>query len=120
MRRISRLAILGLAGLAVAGVLTGSPTSAAGTVGFGAPIFVDRVRAGGEPGILHSNKFGNLVYTSHEGTTHIDREGGPASVQGAWSRASGGGWCGGDGVCWDCCGGTQDACGGVRRCAAGS
>src|SRR5438270_166312 len=54
---------------------------ASGTAGFGAPVFVDTVRAGGEPGILHSNKYGNLVYTSHEGTTHIDRSGGPASIQ---------------------------------------
>src|SRR5712672_1616765 len=70
LRRISRLAILGLTGLA-----------AASSVGFSAPSFVDRVRAGGEPGIIHSNKFGNLVYTSHEGTTHIDRSGGPVSIQ---------------------------------------
>jgi hypothetical protein len=61
--------------------MTTAPTSAASGVGFAAPIFVDKVRAGGEPGILHSNKFGNLVYTSHEGTTHIDRSGGPASIQ---------------------------------------
>src|SRR5438309_1325777 len=81
MRRISRLAILGIAGLAVGGVLTSTPIAAAGTVGFGKPIFVDTVRAGGEPGIIHSNKFGNLVYTAHEGTTHLDREGGPASIQ---------------------------------------
>src|SRR5438445_1894719 len=81
MRRISRLAILGIAGLAVGSVLTSTPIAAAGTVGFGKPIFVDTVRAGGEPGIIHSNKFGNLVYTAHEGTTHLDREGGPASIQ---------------------------------------
>ena len=81
MRRLSRLAILGIAGLAVGSVLTSTPIAAAGTVGFGKPIFVDTVRAGGEPGIIHSNKFGNLVYTAHEGTTHLDREGGPASIQ---------------------------------------
>ena len=81
LRRISRLAVLGLTGLAVGSAVTTSPTSAASPTGFGAPIFVDTVRAGGEPGIIHSNKFGNLVYTSHEGTTHIDRSGGPASIQ---------------------------------------
>jgi hypothetical protein len=81
LRRISRLAILGLTALAVGSAMTTAPTSAASAVGFAAPIFVDKVRAGGEPGILHSNKFGNLVYTSHEGTTHIDRSGGPASIQ---------------------------------------
>src|SRR5256885_14246232 len=81
MRRISRLAILGIAGLAVGGVLTSTPIAAAGTVGFGQPIFVDTVRAGGEPGIIHSNKFGHLVYPAHVGITHLDREGGPASIQ---------------------------------------
>jgi hypothetical protein len=47
----------------------------ANPVGFAPPTFVDTVRAGGEPGIIHSTKFGTLVYSSHEGTTHIDRAG---------------------------------------------
>src|SRR3979411_2231690 len=81
LRRISRLAMLALTALAVGGALAPSPTSAAGGIGVSAPIFVDRVGGGGEPGTIHSNKFGNLVYPSHEGTTHIDREGGPASIQ---------------------------------------
>ena len=54
--------------------------TAAGPIGYQAPIFVDPVRAGGEPGIIHSTKFGDLVYSSHEGTTHIDREGTPGLV----------------------------------------
>ncbi|MFN2464169.1 MAG: sialidase family protein, partial [Candidatus Dormibacteria bacterium] len=39
----------------------------------------DSVKAGGEPLVLHSTRAGNLVYTSHEGTTHIDREGLPGT-----------------------------------------
>lgn len=42
---------------------------------FSAPIFVDFARAGGEPSVIHSDRFGNLVYTAHEGTTHVDRSG---------------------------------------------
>jgi hypothetical protein len=48
------------------------------SVGFTAPAFVDTVRAGGEPGIMRSSKFGDLVYSSHEGTTHLDRNGIPS------------------------------------------
>ena len=73
---------IGIAALpALIALVVGLTASASSSVGFAAPIFVDTVRAGGEPGIIHSNKFGNLVYTSHEGTTHIDRSGGPASIQ---------------------------------------
>jgi hypothetical protein len=82
LRRITKMAFAGLLTLAAAGGgLAPSATEASSTVGFAAHTFVDTVRAGGEPGIMHSNKFGNLVYTSHEGTTHIDRSGGPASIQ---------------------------------------
>jgi hypothetical protein len=79
--RAGKLAVICLAGLAVASALEGLPASAGASAGFAAPVFVDQVRAGGEPGIIHSNQFGDLVYTSHEGTTHIDRSGGPASIQ---------------------------------------
>jgi len=48
---------------------------ATGSVGFTAPAFVDMTHAGGEPAIMHSSKFGTLIYSSHEGTTHIDRVG---------------------------------------------
>ncbi|MGH3610580.1 MAG: hypothetical protein ACRDRD_21195, partial [Pseudonocardiaceae bacterium] len=73
-RRRRRLA--GGAALALLGLAAAPLTSAhAAGVGFAAPTFVDMQRAGGEPGIIHSNKFGDLVYTSHEGDTHIDRAG---------------------------------------------
>src|SRR5258708_33888666 len=67
----------------IAAVALPAVGTAAGAVGFGAPVFVDPVRAGGEPLIWHSSKVGDLVYSSHEGTTHIDRNGlvGPGSVQ---------------------------------------
>jgi hypothetical protein len=67
------LALIGAAAFATA------PGTQAATdpVAFSPPGYVDMVRAGGEPGIIHSSKFGTLVYSSHEGTTHIDRTGLP-------------------------------------------
>jgi len=57
---------------------------AQGTVGFAAPVYVDPVRAGGEPAVMYSRKGEDLIYTSHEGTTHLDRTGltSPTSVAG--------------------------------------
>jgi hypothetical protein len=66
--------VLGLAaaGLIVAG---GAASAAAAGVSFSRPSFVDMARAGGEPSVIHSDRFGNLVYSAHEGDTHIDRIG---------------------------------------------
>jgi hypothetical protein len=65
-----------VAALAAAVSLGTAPAGrAAGAVGFTQPVYVDQTRAGGEPGVIHSTKFGTLIYSSHEGTTHIDRVG---------------------------------------------
>jgi hypothetical protein len=48
---------------------------AAGAVTFTAPQFVDRELAGGEPLVIADAKHHTLVYTSHEGTTHLYRPG---------------------------------------------
>jgi hypothetical protein len=75
-RRVTSIAAAGVA-LAAVAALGGSSTSgrAQSTVGFSPPVFVDSSKAGGEPLILHSTKYGTLVYSSHEGTTHLDRSG---------------------------------------------
>lgn len=76
--RVRRFALVApaVAALAAAVSLGTAPAGrAAGAVGFTQPVLVDQTRAGGEPGIIHSTKFGTLVYSSHEGTTHIDRVG---------------------------------------------
>lgn len=75
--RSVRVAVTGAVAAIGALTLAGAPTTQAATnpVAFSAPSYVDMVRAGGEPGILHSTRFGTLVYSSHEGTTHIDRAG---------------------------------------------
>jgi len=51
-------------------------TRAAGPpVGFATPTYVDTSLSGGEPVILNSGSKGTLVYTSHQGTTHLYRNG---------------------------------------------
>jgi hypothetical protein len=61
--------------LTAAVLLVPRASASASGVAFSAPTFVDTAKAGGEPSIAHSDKFGNLIYTSHEGDTHIDRIG---------------------------------------------
>jgi hypothetical protein len=58
----------------VAAASLGVPASA-GAVGFSAPQFVDRELAGGEPFVIADPNHHTLVYTSHEGTTHLYRPG---------------------------------------------
>ena len=66
--------VLGAGGLAVgtAGAVAGA---APGQVGFGKPVYVSTDLAGGEPEVLQRAKGGNLLYTAHEGTTHLLRDG---------------------------------------------
>jgi hypothetical protein len=54
-------------------------------VGFGAPQYVDQQLAGGEPEILADTLHGTLVYTAHEGTTHLYRNGLTSSPWGDFS-----------------------------------
>src|SRR5213593_4301529 len=49
--------------------------SAARAVGFSQPQFVDRELAGGEPLTISDPVHHTIVYTSHEGTTHLYRPG---------------------------------------------
>ncbi|MEA2428487.1 MAG: hypothetical protein QOF37_2115 [Thermoleophilaceae bacterium] len=49
--------------------------AAAHAVGFSQPIFVDKELAGGEPLVATDGKHSTLVYTSHEGTTHLYQPG---------------------------------------------
>ena len=43
----------------------------ADSFGFASPVFVDKTLGGGEPLVAYAVKSGLLVYTSHEGTTHL-------------------------------------------------
>src|SRR3954449_5733819 len=49
--------------------------SSASQLGFGKPVFVDTQLAGGEPFVIYSHAGHDLIYSSHEGTTHLFRDG---------------------------------------------
>src|SRR5437867_3937961 len=57
--------------------VSGATPSAAGAagLGFAKRQYVDRELAGGEPFVLADHRHGTLVYTAHEGTTHLYRPG---------------------------------------------
>src|SRR5256886_4571513 len=67
-------AAFGLAAVLVVAA-SGSATAATSGVHFGTPVYVDQQLAGGEPLVLADSLHGTLVYTSHEGTTHLYRNG---------------------------------------------
>jgi hypothetical protein len=46
---------------------------------FAPPVYVDKTLAGGEPSVAYAVKSGLLVYTSHEGTTHLFSSGIPGA-----------------------------------------
>ena len=56
-------------------VLAGAPAAHAAPLGFAPPQFVDQQLAGGEPIMLTDPVHHTIVYTSHEGTTHLYRPG---------------------------------------------
>src|SRR3954447_23510411 len=67
--------VLAIATLAAA-TAAGAGTPAAGApLGFAPPVFVDQSLAGGEPFVTADPVHGTLVYTSHEGTTHLYQPG---------------------------------------------
>src|SRR3979409_52811 len=72
--------------LALAAVLLLPAAAQAAPLGFAAPVYVDKTLAGGEPSVAYATKSGLLVYTSHEGTTHLFS----SNIPGA--PAESGGW----------------------------
>src|SRR5207248_9391303 len=86
LRPLALAAALGL--LVAAGLLPGA--SSAGNSGptFAAPVYVDQTLAGGEPEVFADALHGRLIYTSHEGTTHLYRDGIVSSPWGDFSFVS--------------------------------
>jgi hypothetical protein len=79
MRRLPVAAVL--VGLFVTFVLVGQPvpgTSASSSVGFSQPRYIDTSLAGGEPLIMNTGWQGTLIYSSHQGSTHLYRSGLPS------------------------------------------
>src|SRR5439155_305399 len=61
-----------LLAIAVPGSSAARPSS---TPTFATPIYVDQQLAGGEPEVFADTLHGRLIYSSHEGTTHLYRDG---------------------------------------------
>ncbi|MFL6238797.1 MAG: hypothetical protein ACJ735_04785 [Actinomycetes bacterium] len=75
-RRLVGFVVLAAAGTLAAAAFTPGSTAEAGTgIGFGKPVFVDTHLAGGEPFVIHSRVGHDLIYSAHEGTTHLFRDG---------------------------------------------
>lgn len=70
--QITRAAVI-LTVLALAAA-TASAQAASPPVAFQST-YVDKSLGGGEPFVIQSSKFGTLVYSAHEGTTHLFRDG---------------------------------------------
>jgi hypothetical protein len=68
-----------LIGLMLAGSVFAAAPAQAATLGFAPPVYVDTTLAGGEPSVAYAVKSGLLVYTSHEGTTHLFSSGIPGA-----------------------------------------
>src|SRR3954447_26908542 len=71
----SATARLALALVFAAAVAPAAATAAGPQIGFDKPVYVDQELAGGEPILYADNLHGTLVYTAHEGTTHLYRVG---------------------------------------------
>src|SRR5919199_2806534 len=72
--------VVSLAALAAVALLVCAASAGAAPLRFGLPVFVDRDLAGGEPLVFADKAHHTLIYTSHEGTTHLYR---PGLVSGA-------------------------------------
>ena len=62
---------VGLVALAATLGLAASVQAAGPPVTFAPPVYVSKTLAGGEPLVMLDPRSGTLVYTSHEGTTHL-------------------------------------------------
>ena len=75
-RTRSRLLLVSLlTATALTGVLSGSVGARTSAPTFGVPLYVDQQLAGGEPEVFADAMHGRLIYTAHEGTTHLYRDG---------------------------------------------
>ena len=59
----------------LAGYLSGGSSARTPGVSFAPPAYVDQQLAGGEPEVFADTVHGTLIYTAHEGTTHLYRDG---------------------------------------------
>jgi hypothetical protein len=74
-RHASLVAASLLALVILAGASPGSGAGGASVPKFAPPVYVDQQLAGGEPEVFADSLHGRLIYSSHEGTTHLYRDG---------------------------------------------
>jgi hypothetical protein len=84
LRARARAALIGVAATLAVVLAIGGPATAVGPVAYGPPVFVDQQYAGGEPLLFADGLHGTLVYSSHEGTTHLYRPGFGSSTITDW------------------------------------
>ena len=77
-----------LASLAAIAAVPGAGLAAASAPTFAPPVYVDQQLAGGEPEVFADTLHGTLIYTAHEGTTHLYRDGIVSSPWGDFSFVS--------------------------------
>src|SRR6266436_4134115 len=65
--------------------LSGSGYAGSSIQTFAPPMYVDQQLAGGEPTVMADQLHGTIIYTSHEGTTHLYRDGITSSPWGNFS-----------------------------------
>jgi hypothetical protein len=73
--RVRLLVLSLLAVVTLVGLLPGSGSAGTSAPTFAPPIYVDQNLAGGEPEVFADTLHGRLIYSAHEGTTHLYRDG---------------------------------------------
>src|SRR6266852_5413552 len=86
LRPAALVALLGV--VVFAGLLPGSTSAGPSVPTFAAPLYVDQQLAGGEPEVFADTLHGRLIYSAHEGTTHLYRDGIVSSPWGNFSFVS--------------------------------
>src|SRR5881227_2758315 len=84
LRRARPWLLLG-ALLALTAALPGASAAGPSAPTFAPPAYVDQQLAGGEPEVFADSLHGTFIYTSHEGTTHLYRDGIVSSPWGDFS-----------------------------------
>ncbi len=74
-RRFLFVAVALLAGLPLAALPAAGTSKSGAKLGFAKAVYVDTQLAGGEPFVIYSHAGHDLIYSSHEGTTHLFRDG---------------------------------------------
>src|SRR5919201_547606 len=86
--RVRLLVLSVLAAVTLVGLVPGSGSAGTSAPTFAPPVYVDQQRAGGEPEVFADTLHGRLIYSAHEGTTHLYRDGIVSSPWGDFSFVS--------------------------------